>query len=225
MPRTIHTPVSLIGQCRFLNISSRCGREIDRLLREAKKREHPNFWQYLENFGQGMASTPSRNWGQAIAGGARGMATGINAQEDEARKDQLTLLGVSSKLDDQMRAAQEKAASAAFDQQKVQQQALNDASNNQARLEAERIRAQNAAAAAAGESAVGRARARHQRRNRLLSGTSDQLTALRRLDVRSRSPHEQRHRRLVCARSYEGHLRCREVYGHEPTDRPGLRSK
>ena len=80
---------------------------IQKMWDEAEARKKPNFWQYLENFGLGMATTPSRNWAQSIAGGAAGMVKGIGAQQEEARKQELDLLGVSSKLDDQMRVEQE----------------------------------------------------------------------------------------------------------------------
>ena len=101
--------------------------QIKKMWDEAEARKKPGFWSYLENFGAGMATTPARNWGQALAGGAAGMVKGVAAQQDAARKQELELLGVSSKLDDQARLAQGKAADAAAAQARIQQQAINTA--------------------------------------------------------------------------------------------------
>jgi hypothetical protein len=105
--------------------------EIQRLLAAAKKREKPTVWDFLENLGLGMASTPSRNWGQSLAGGLAGMAKGVTGQEEQARKDELALLGVSSKLDDQMRLEQGKVGDAVMNQARYQQQAINAAAKEQ----------------------------------------------------------------------------------------------
>jgi soluble lytic murein transglycosylase-like protein len=104
---------------------------------EADARRHPNFWNYLTQFGLGMATTPSRNWAQSIAGGAAGMVQGIGAQQEAARKQKLELMGIDLKLDDQMRAHQMAYGKATLEMAQTQQAAIDAAERAHAAAEAQ----------------------------------------------------------------------------------------
>ena len=110
---------------------------IQQMWDQAEKNKKPNFWQYLTNFGLGMASAPGRGWSSALAGGATGMANGVAAQQEAARKQELELMGVSSKLDDQMRAEQGKIGDATAAQARIQQQAIDQAARAKALADAQ----------------------------------------------------------------------------------------
>ena len=107
---------------------------IDQWYAEAQKRKKPTIWDYMANFGMGMASTPSRNWAQSIAGGAVGMIKGINEQQEDARKQQLEAMGIDLKLDDQMRSQQQKQIDNAKDMAKTQQTAYSQAAAHEETL-------------------------------------------------------------------------------------------
>lgn len=100
---------------------------IDQWYAEAQKRKKPTIWDYMANFGAGMASTPSRNWAQSIAGGVVGMGKGLAQQQEDARKQQLEAMGIDLKLDDQMRTQQQKQIDNAKDMAKTQETAYNQA--------------------------------------------------------------------------------------------------
>lgn len=104
---------------------------IDDMYAESAKRKKPTVWDFLTNFGLGMASTPSHSWGQSIAGGLTGMAKGVIDQKEDARKEQLQAMGVDMKLDDQMRTQQNKMIDASMGAAKVQQQAIDVAAKTQ----------------------------------------------------------------------------------------------
>jgi hypothetical protein len=55
-----------------------------------------------------MASTPARNWQQALAGGVTGMIKSRTAEEEAVRQEQLKMLGVSLDLDKQVREHQDR---------------------------------------------------------------------------------------------------------------------
>lgn len=84
--------------------------EIERLKSDAAARMKPSGWQMLADFGWGMAASPSHFLASQIGAGGQAMSKGMAERQQQARKDQLSLLGVDLDLDKQVQAHQEKIA-------------------------------------------------------------------------------------------------------------------